>query len=166
MESVLVLNANFEPLNICNIRRAVCLMVVDKAALVMNGRGEIHTINRTFPRPSIIRLQNMIHRPHPKVKLTRKEIFRRDNYSSQYCGSSSRDLTIDHVEPRHLNGKHEWENVVTACAYCNHKKGGRTLEQARMVLLKIPEEPPSSAFYLYNHYLSVNAEWEPFLVGW
>jgi len=166
MESVLVLNANFEPLNICNIRRAVCLMVVDKAALVMNGRGEIHTINRTFPRPSIIRLQNMIHRPHPKVKLTRKEIFRRDNYSCQYCGSSSRDLTIDHVEPRHLNGKHEWENVVTACAYCNHKKGGRTLEQARMVLLKIPEEPPSSAFYLYNHYLSVNAEWEPFLVGW
>ena len=166
MESVLVLNANFEPLNICNIRRAVCLMVVDKAALVMNGRGEIHTINRTFPRPSIIRLQHMIHRPHPKVKLTRKEIFRRDNYSCQYCGSSSRDMTIDHVEPRHLNGKHEWENVVTACAYCNHKKGGRTLEQARMVLLKIPEEPPSSAFYLYNHYLSVNAEWEPFLVGW
>ena len=166
MESVLVLNANFEPLNVCNIRRAVCLMVLDKASLVMNGRGEIHTVDRSYPRPSVIRLQKMIHRPRPKVKLTRKEVFRRDNFTCQYCGSTTRDLTIDHVQPRHLNGPHSWENVVTACAYCNHKKGGRTLEQSGMVLRNKPIEPPSSAIYIYNHYLSNNEEWEQFLTGW
>jgi 5-methylcytosine-specific restriction endonuclease McrA len=85
MESVLVLNANFEPLNVCNMHKAVCLMVMDKAQLVMNGRGEIRTIDRSFPRPSVIRLQNMVHRPRPKVKLTRKEIFRRDNYTCQFA---------------------------------------------------------------------------------
>jgi 5-methylcytosine-specific restriction endonuclease McrA len=166
MESVLVLNANFEPLNVCNMRKAVCLMVMDKAQLVMNGRGIIHTIDRTFPRPSVIRLQSMIHRPRPRVKLTRKEVFRRDNFACQYCGTTSGVLTIDHVLPRHLNGPHEWDNVVTACSYCNHKKGGRTLEQSGMTLLKIPGEPPASADYLYNHYLTENSEWEEFLHGW
>lgn len=166
MESVLVLNANFEPLNVCNMRKAVCLMVMDKAQLVMDGRGIIHTVDRTFPRPSVIRLQSMIHRPRPRVKLTRKEVFRRDNFTCQYCGTTSGVLTIDHVLPRHLNGPHEWENVVTACSYCNHKKGGRTLEQSGMTLLKVPAEPPSSADYLYNHYLSENSEWEEFLHGW
>ena len=72
MENVLVLNANFEPLNVCNMRRAVCLMVLDKASLVKNGRGEIHTIGASFPRPSIIRLQSMVHKPRAKVKLITK----------------------------------------------------------------------------------------------
>jgi len=166
MESVLILNANFEPLNVCNMRKAVCLMVMDKAQLVMNGRGEIRTIDRSFPRPSVIRLQNMVHRPRPKVKLTRKEIFRRDSYTCQYCGTTTGVLTIDHIIPRHLNGPHSWENVVTACSYCNHKKGGRTLEQSGMALLKVPQEPSASAIYLYNHYLSDNTEWEQFLAGW
>lgn len=166
MESVLVLNANYEPLNVCNIRKAVCLMVMDKAQLVMNGRGEIHTVDRSFPRPSVIRLETMVHRPRPRVKLTRKEIFRRDNYTCQYCGSTTRTLTIDHVQPRHLNGPHTWENVVTACACCNHEKGGRTLEQSGMILHKIPSEPPASALYIYHHYLSANEEWEQFLQGW
>lgn len=166
MESVLVLNANYEPLNICNMHKAVCLMVMDKAQLVMNGRGEIRTVDRSFPRPSVIRLEYMIHRPRPKVKMTRKEIFRRDNYTCQYCGSSTRTLTIDHVVPRHLNGPHTWENVVTACSTCNHEKGGRTLEQSGMVLHKKPVEPSASALYLYNHYLSENEEWVQFLQGW
>ena len=166
MESVLVLNANYEPLNICNMHKAVCLMVMDKAQLVMNGRGEIRTVDRSFPRPSVIRLENMVHRPHPRVKLTRKEIFRRDNYTCQYCGSTTRTLTIDHVLPRHLDGPHNWENVVTACSICNHEKGGRTLEQSGMVLRKKPVEPSASALYLYNHYLSENEEWEQFLQGW
>ncbi|MDK2981582.1 MAG: hypothetical protein PWQ55_1929 [Chloroflexota bacterium] len=166
MESVLVLNANYEPLNVCNMRKAVCLMVMDKAQLVMNGRGEIHTVDRSFPRPSVIRLEAMIHRPHPRVKLTRKEIFRRDNYTCQYCGSTTRTLTIDHVIPRHLDGPHTWENVVTACSHCNHEKGGRTLEQSGMRLYKTPVEPGASAIYLYNHYLKENREWEQFLQGW
>ncbi len=166
MQSVLVLNANFEPLNVCNLHKAIGLMVMDKAALVINGRGEIRTVDRAFPRPSVIRLQKMVHRPRPKVKLTRKEIFRRDHFTCQYCGSASRTLTIDHVQPHHLNGLHTWENVVTACDYCNHKKGGRTLEQSGMQLLSRPKEPPSSALYIYNHFLMSNTEWEQFLQGW
>lgn len=166
METVLVLNANFEPLNVCDMHRAICLMILEKASLIQDGRGEIQTINTSYPRPSIIRLQKMIHRPRQKVRLTRKEIFRRDNYTCQYCGNSSRDLTIDHVTPKHMGGDHSWSNVVTACSFCNHKKGGRTIKQARMQLLRIPLDPPSSAFYLYNHYLTDYQEWQPFLDGW
>ena len=166
MENVLVLNANFEPLNVCNMRRAVCMMVMDKASLVKDGRGHIHTVNTSYPKPSIIRLDKMIHRPRTRVKLTRREIFRRDNYSCQYCGSSSRDLTIDHIVPKHMGGEHAWNNVVTACSYCNHKKGGRTLQQAGMHLKKKVKEPPASALYIYNRYLHENSEWEPFLSGW
>ena len=166
MESVLVLNANFEPLNVCSMQRAVSLMVLDKAALVINGRGYLRTVSRSFPRPSVIRLQHMVIRPRPKVKLTRREIFRRDNFTCQYCGCRSANLTIDHVVPRHLGGEHTWENVVTACAHCNHKKGGRTLQQTGMMLHKNITEPPSSAFYIFQHYLENNQEWETFLAGW
>jgi len=166
MDNVLVLNANFEPINVCNLQRAICLMVMEKATLVENGRGEIHTVNRIYPRPSVIRLQKMIHRPRPQAKLTRKEVFRRDSYTCQYCGGSAQQLTLDHVLPKHLGGEHTWANIVTACPRCNHIKGGRTLQQAGMKLLKKPDEPPSTAYYIYNHYISAYQEWEPFLLGW
>jgi 5-methylcytosine-specific restriction endonuclease McrA len=166
MESVLVLNANFEPLNVCNMRRAISLMVLDKATLVINGRGYIKSVSRAFPRPSVIRLQHMIIRPRTRVKLTRREVFRRDNFTCQYCGVRSTYLTIDHVIPRHLGGEHTWKNVVTACAQCNHKKGGRTLKQSGMTLLKNITEPPTSAMYIYQRYLENNQEWETFLTGW
>jgi 5-methylcytosine-specific restriction endonuclease McrA len=165
-ENVLVLNANFEPINVCNIRRAIGLILAEHASLVVNGRGVIHTVNATFPRPSIIRLQRMVPRPRNHIRLTRREVFRRDNYTCQYCGKRSQELTIDHVVPRHLGGRHTWNNVVTACATCNHRKGGRRLSEANMKLLKTPTEPPSAAVYVFGHYLNENAEWEPFLNGW
>lgn len=166
MESVLVLNANFEPLNVCGMRRAIGLIILEKAGLIVNGRGVIHTVDKTFPRPSIIRLERMIRRPRPQVKLTRKEVFRRDQYTCQYCGTSNKDLTIDHVVPRHLGGEHIWENVVTACSGCNHRKGGRNLRESGMKLNKIPAQPPNSAIYMYKHYLKENGDWEQFLIGW
>ena len=165
-EPVLVLNANFEPLNVCRMRRAIGLIILDKATMVENGRGVIKTVDRTYPRPSIIRLQRMIKRPRPEVKLTRKEVFRRDHYTCQYCGNKYKDLTIDHVLPRHLGGKQSWHNVVTACAACNHKKGGRTLFESGMHLRKNPIPPPKSAIYIYTHYLNQNQKWEEFLNGW
>lgn len=166
MDAVLVLNANFEPINICNLHRAIGMMVVDKASLVVNGRGEIKTASACFPKPSIIRLQKMVHRPRLKTRLTRKEVFRRDNFTCQYCGSSASELTIDHVIPRHLGGEHTWSNVVTACSMCNHRKGSRTLEQSGMHLLHWPKEPPTSAYYVFGRHLIENQDWEPFLVGW
>lgn len=166
MENVLVLNANYEPINVCTSKRAICLILMQKANLVADGRGEIKTVNISYPHPSIIRLQKMIQKPRSKIKLTRKEVFRRDGYICQYCGQSYKNLTIDHVIPKHLGGEHVWSNVVTACSHCNHIKGGRTLNQSNMQLVKIPSEPPSSAFYIYNHYLNIYQDWEPFLTGW
>jgi 5-methylcytosine-specific restriction endonuclease McrA len=166
METVLVLNANFEPLNVCGIRRAVGLVCLEKASLVKNGRGEIHTIDRSFPKPSIIRLGRMISRPRPQVKLNRKEIFRRDHYICQYCGKALKNPTIDHVIPRHQGGLQKWENVVTACPTCNHKKGGRALNESGMKLISEPKSPPSSAYYIYRTFLKDNEDWEPFLKGW
>lgn len=165
-EPVLVLNANFEPINVCTTRRAMGLILNGKASLVMNGRGEVHTVSMVFPRPSIIRLEKMVRRPRLAVRLTKREVLRRDNYTCQYCGQKAAYLTIDHVIPRRLGGKHAWDNLVAACPTCNHRKGGRTLEQANMRLLKPPSEPPSSAMYLFSRHLINNQEWAPFVEGW
>jgi 5-methylcytosine-specific restriction endonuclease McrA len=163
---VLVLNANFEPINVCDTRRAVNLMLNEKASLVLNGRGEIKTVSQTFPRPSIIRLTKMVKRPRPRVKLNKREIMRRDDYTCQYCGQRPPVLTIDHVTPRHLGGGHTWDNLVAACPHCNHRKGGRTVEQAQMHLLKPPAPPPISATYIFSRHLNENEEWLPFVKGW
>ena len=163
---VLVLNANYEPLNVCSTKRAISLIFSEKAILVMNGRGVINTVSNAFPAPSIIRLDQMIKRPRPKVKLTKIEIFRRDDYTCQYCGQKPAKLTIDHVVPRHLGGLHVWDNVVTACPACNHKKGGKSTRQANMLLLSIPRAPDASAEYRFGRYLKGNSEWLPFVQGW
>jgi 5-methylcytosine-specific restriction endonuclease McrA len=163
---VLVLNANFEPLNVCNTRRAIGLILTGKADLVVNGRGVIRTVSQEIPRPSIIRLDGMIQRPRPRIKLTRREVFRRDNYTCQYCGRRTGDMTVDHVLPRHLGGEHTWTNVVTACPACNHQKGGRRLEESSMKLQHVPKEPPSSALYIFGRHLTENGEWEPYITGW
>lgn len=163
---VLVLNANFEPINVCNTRRAITLVLGGKASLVMNGRGEIKTVTHTFPRPSVIRLVNMVKRPRPRVKLTKREVMRRDSYSCQYCGQHASIMTIDHILPRHMGGGYTWDNLVTACPACNHRKGGRTIEQAHMRLLRVPAEPPASATYIFGHHLHENQDWLPFVQGW
>lgn len=163
---VLVLNANFEPINVCNTRRAIGLILMNKASLVMNGRGEIQTISKSFPSPSIIRLDRMVHRPRQTVRLTKREVFRRDNFTCQYCGQRPLRLTVDHIIPRHRGGQHSWDNLVTACPSCNLRKGGRTLEIVGMRLLRLPSEPPASAYYIFGRYLENNQEWTPFIQGW
>jgi 5-methylcytosine-specific restriction endonuclease McrA len=165
-EPVLVLNANFEPINVCNMRRAIGLILNDKANLVLNGRGEIRTVNRVYPRPSIIRLDRMIKRPRPGIRLSKREVLRRDNYTCQYCGTDTPNLTVDHIIPRRQGGQHQWENLVAACPFCNHRKGSHTPDQVHMTLLRAPKEPPASAFYLFSRYLGNNQEWLPFVEGW
>lgn len=165
-EPVLVLNANFEPINICTTRRALGLIFGGKAAMVANGRGYIHTVKELIPRPSVIRLENQVRRPRPRVKLTRREVFRRDSFTCQYCGHRDRGLTVDHVIPRHLGGMHVWTNVVTACPSCNHRKGGRDPEEAHMVLLHTPKEPPVNATYIFGRHLAENNEWAQYINGW
>lgn len=165
-EPVLVLNQNFEPLNVCDTRRAMVLIVVGKAEVLQNGRGVIRTPSTVFLRPSVIRLNYMIRRPRPRPRLTRREVFRRDNYVCQYCGQPTQEPTIDHVVPRHRGGQHTWENLVTACPRCNRRKGGRTVQEAGMQLLRLPQVPPSSYRYLFGQYMEAKQEWTQFIEGW
>jgi len=108
----------------------------------------------------------MIKRPRLTVRLTKREVLRRDEYTCQYCGQKTPHLTIDHVIPRSLGGNHTWQNLVAACPACNHRKGGRMVDQAQMHLLREPKEPPTSAQYLFSRHLNENEEWLPFIQGW
>ena len=161
---VLVLNQNYEPLNICRVRRAVPLVYRGKAEMLENGLGYIHTSSDDFAIPSVIKLQEIIKRPRPQRRLTRDEIFDRDNHTCQYCGKPITPLTLDHVKPRYQGGEHSWENVVTACGRCNRHKAGRTPEQARMKLLSIPKRPNCNLpFRIPRKYLDEMSSWHKYL---
>jgi 5-methylcytosine-specific restriction endonuclease McrA len=164
--AVLVLNANYEPINICNYRRAISLILSDKATMLENGRGTIRTASTSFPLPSVIRLQHMIRRPRPSIAFSRGEIFRRDKYTCQYCGTPSRNLTLDHIIPKSKGGMDTWENVVTACSNCNHRKGGKMLEETNMQLIRRELVPPNSIEYIFSRHLELNTEWITYLKGW
>jgi 5-methylcytosine-specific restriction endonuclease McrA len=160
---VLVLNQNYEPLNICRARRAFHLVYQGKAELIENGRGEIHSASSIYPLPSVIRLIQHIKRPIPQRRLTRVEIFNRDHYTCQYCGKEGKNLTLDHVMPRFRGGKHVWTNVVSACTPCNRRKAGSTPEEAGMKLLKQPMAPRHNGFYIPYQYLKSQSQWLKFL---
>ena len=161
---VLVLNQNYEPLNICRARRAIVLLYQGKAEMLEDGSGFIHSVSSIFSLPSVIRLAYMIKRPRPERKLTRLEIFNRDQYTCQYCGKETRQLTLDHVIPRHRNGHHTWENIVSACIPCNRRKAGRTPEQAGMRLLHLPSPPRGNTlFYIPYHYSQTQSKWQKYL---
>jgi 5-methylcytosine-specific restriction endonuclease McrA len=165
-EPVLILNVNFEPLHVCNTKRALSLVFSGKAEIILNGRGLIRTSSASFEIPSVIKLGYMVKRPRLQVNLTKREILRRDNYTCQYCGKRSNTLTVDHVIPRRLGGKHIWTNVVAACPPCNRRKGGKTPESAEMLLNRPPFEPNPSAYYRFGRHLVTHQEWEQFILGW
>jgi 5-methylcytosine-specific restriction endonuclease McrA len=165
-EPVLVLNGNYEPINVCTTKRAMGLILGGKATVLENGRGFIRTVSRAYERPSVIRLAYVVHRPRPRVRLCKREILRRDNYRCQYCGRKTSRLTLDHVVPRYRGGPHSWTNLVAACPQCNRRKGGRTLVEARMNLLRLPFEPKPTAQYLYGRYTGGNGTWVKYLEGW
>jgi 5-methylcytosine-specific restriction endonuclease McrA len=165
-EPVLLLNVNFEPLHVCSTRRAISLILMGKAEIILNGRGVIRSASAEFDMPSVIKLGYLVRRPRPRVNLTKREILRRDHHTCQYCGRRSRFLTIDHVLPRRLGGKHEWTNVVAACPQCNRRKGGSTPDRVNMTLRHVPAQPSPSAYYRFSHHLSTHDEWEQFIQGW
>ena len=162
---VLVLNQNYEPLNVCRVQRAVVLLYQRKAEMLENGVGFIHSASQDFPVPSVIRLPYLIKRPfRAERRLTRLEVFNRDRYTCQYCGKETRQLTIDHVIPRYRGGQHIWENVVSACIACNRRKAGKTPEEAGMKLRHSPTPPRVSRFfYIPSQYLQTRNEWHRYL---
>jgi 5-methylcytosine-specific restriction endonuclease McrA len=164
---VLVLNQGYEPLNVCRVRRAVVLLQENKAEMLENGSGFIHSANIEVPVPSVIRLAAMIRRPYRvKRRLTRLEVFKRDQYTCQYCGKQTRQLTLDHVVPRYRGGEHSWENVVSACVSCNRRKAGHTPQEAGMRLVHQPSRPHNDGlFYISAHYPFIRNEWHKYLAS-
>lgn len=166
--TVLVLNQNYEPLNVCNVRRAIVLVFDGKAeVLECHATTMISSATRSFSMPSVIRMVYFIRRPRPRVKLTRREVFIRDRFTCQYCGRRMHDLTIDHIVPRSKGGEHSWENLVSACKTCNHRKGGKSLQEARMRLRTQPAEPRAGMYYTIERRLDgrVVDAWSKFLPG-
>jgi 5-methylcytosine-specific restriction endonuclease McrA len=164
---VLVLNQNYEPLNVCSARRAVLLVLSRKAEVLETASREMRSPSVSVGCPSVIRLHYMIRRPRGRVPLSRREVFVRDGYACQYCGKRTRNLTLDHVLPRSMGGRDTWDNLVSACAQCNHRKGNRTPEQARMRLVRPPREPSANPYRVVHRYLASTPpqEWLLYLPG-
>jgi 5-methylcytosine-specific restriction endonuclease McrA len=160
--SVLVLNQNYEPISICNVKKAVVLVYLGKAEIVESLDSEIRSVSFSMPLPSVVRLQIYIYRPYTAVILNRKNVIKRDHFRCQYCGKRNVPLTVDHIIPKHYGGKHTWENLICACVRCNNKKGNRTPEQAEMKLLKRPRKP-SRLFFLQFYIETPHDSWRPYL---
>jgi 5-methylcytosine-specific restriction endonuclease McrA len=165
VNTVLLLNQNYEPLNVCRLRRAVVLVAKGKAEPLETYPVPIKTGGCDVPRPSVIRMRYYVRRPRPEVRLSRSEVFHRDGHECQYCGARNTDLTIDHVVPRRLGGVRRWENLVTACRKCNLRKAGRTPHQANMLLRTRPGRPRVSMLDLVtsSQVGMVDPAWHPYL---
>lgn len=138
---VLVLNQNYEPLNVCSWRRAVALLCLGKVIALEHESEIVRSASEEFRLPTVVRLAYTIRRPLPELKLSRRAVLARDGHTCQYCGHMSRDLTLDHVVPRRRGGGATWDNLVACCAKCNNKKADKTPREADMVLLHKPRRP-------------------------
>src|ERR1051326_756215 len=137
---VLVLNASYEPINVCAARRALVLVLKGVASAEEEARHAVHVSRNSILLPSVIRLLEYRRIPHQSRALSRKNILMRDRYTCQYCHRTlvSGELTLDHVIPRPRAGESAWENLVACCHTCNNKKGNRTPEEAGMKLARQP----------------------------
>ena len=146
MESILVLNNDYTPLNITNLKRAFNLLYKGKAEVItFNENKPILTELRDYVRPTIIRLLKYISIPFRRVTLNRQNLFRRDQHQCLYCGDN-RNLTIDHVIPKSKGGKNTWKNLVTCCQRCNTKKDNLSPAEAGLKLRYTPYRPTYHQF--------------------
>jgi 5-methylcytosine-specific restriction endonuclease McrA len=160
-KQVLVLNTGYEPLSLVSVRRAVVLVLHEKAELVESTQQMIHAASRALPVPLVIRLLHYVRLPHRRVPPTRIAVMLRDANTCQYCGDrpGAPALTVDHVLPRSRGGKHAWENLATACKRCNQRKSNLTPEEAGMQLRQRPFEPSYMALVLLSNPVAA-AHWE------
>jgi 5-methylcytosine-specific restriction endonuclease McrA len=129
----LVLNASYEPLCVVSVRRAVVLVLKEKAEVLHATDEELHSERSAFPVPSVIRLTYFVKVPfRARAALNRRAVFARDGHRCQYCGAHAEN--IDHVVPRSRGGEHVWENVVAACRPCNTKKEDRFLHETWIIV--------------------------------
>ena len=140
MARALLLNASFEPLCVVSSRRAVVLVLKDKAEIVHRNGAEFRSERRAIPVPTVVRLVHFVRVPfRASAPLSRRAVFARDGHRCQYCGGAAENL--DHVVPRSRSGPHSWENVVASCRSCNARKEDRLLTECGMVLRRPPKAP-------------------------
>jgi len=163
---VLILNASFEPLHVCSVKRAIQLLMTDVAIRVEDANAVLRTPSRAVPVPSVIRLARYVRRPlRQKVAFNRRNLFRRDDHRCQYCGKRGSDLTLDHVIPRSKGGPTSWENVVACCRACNARKRDRTPEQANMTLDRPPKAPRFVFSSAYGLIQDIDPIWKRYIPG-
>ncbi|MDF1521493.1 MAG: HNH endonuclease [Trueperaceae bacterium] len=161
---VLILNASYEPLHVCSVKRAITLLMHDLAERVQDGDRVLRSPSAVVPVPSVIRLRRYVRRPHrQRVAFNRKNVFRRDDHTCQYCGVRSHDLTLDHVQPRSRGGPTTWENVVACCRRCNATKRDRTPVEAGMALRRRPSAPAFLFSSAYGVLPDLDPAWEAYL---
>jgi 5-methylcytosine-specific restriction endonuclease McrA len=162
---VLVLNATYEPINVCTVRRAVVLLLKDKAEVIEHSEWDLHSATLTIQRPVVIRLVTYVRIPRDthRRKITRRAVFARDGWSCQYCGSRS-SLTVDHVIPKSKGGQSSWDNIVASCAPCNRRKGDALPRQVGMRLLRKPRTPSPHVF-IHVASPTIPAAWQQYLAA-
>ncbi len=165
LHEVLLLNSDFEPLNVCNVRRAMALILLGKADVLEHHVDRLFTTSGDLPAPSIVKMRYHVRRPLPQLRLSRHSILARDAYTCQYCGVRGKELTIDHVTPRWMGGPQTWDNLVACCRKCNLKKGDKTPQQARMKLARPPKRPHFIPYLSLPAYLRArhNESWAYYL---
>jgi 5-methylcytosine-specific restriction endonuclease McrA len=160
MGRALVLNATDVPLAVVPARRAVVLVLREKAEVVLTNGMVFHSERIVIEAPSIVRLRRFVHVPfRAHAPLTRRAVFARDGWTCQYCGANAENL--DHVVPRSRGGLHVWENVVAACRRCNAKKMDRTPQEAGYRLHRQPFAPHDGFHLTLGR---PDPGWEPFLL--
>ena len=148
---VLLLNADYFPMQIISWEKAMVLLFQEKIQVVTFSERAIHSATQTWQVPSVIVLKKY-RQGHTRVPMSRDSIYARDGYTCQYCNRTLRaaDLTLDHVMPKSRGGKSTWENLATACSPCNLYKGANTPEEAGVRLLKSPFKPSRKELILYS----------------
>lgn len=133
---ILVLNYSYEPMQFCNAKRGIVMVLSGRAEEVECDGYVVRSPSNSFPLPTVIRVLKMVKKKARKsIAFSKKNILRRDNYKCQYCGENQKILTVDHILPKSRGGKTSWTNVVTACKPCNLSKGSQTAVEAGMKLL-------------------------------
>jgi 5-methylcytosine-specific restriction endonuclease McrA len=163
---VLVLNASYEPINVCTVRRAAVLVLKSRAEILEHSEWSLHAENLTLPRPVVIRLVTYVKIPRDahRRKITRRAVFARDLWTCQYCGTKRSSLTVDHVIPRSKGGDSDWGNIVTCCAPCNRRKGDRLPAQVGMNPRRKPKAPNPTVF-IHVATPVIPQAWQPYLVA-
>ncbi len=164
---VLVLNASYEPINICGARRALVLVLKGVATTEEARTFSLHAARINIPMPSVIRLLEYRRIPHQTRALSRKNILLRDRNACQYCGVvlTAGELTLDHVIPRSRGGQSTWENLVACCHSCNRRKGNSMLHE--LTDIQLQREPRPFSLHTSRHIMrmigSSDARWKKYL---